>query len=342
MSRGYDAVNRLTSVKDWLGHSTSFGYDDNANLTGVTYPTTNKVAAVYSHDTANGLSKIVDSRTTGGTTAPFWSYTYTLDSLEQVGAVNDPVQPGAVQHTYARNALDQLTGDARGGTGTGSTGWGYDSAYRIATRTDSSANTGATYTADNADELTSLVTKTGATVTQNLTLSYNREGDRTGQADSISGSSAAYGYDQADRLTAYSSGATSASYAYNGDGLRMAKTAGGSTSAASWNEAESMPTLLQEGSTRYITGPGGTPIEQVDGAGNVKYYLQDHLGSVRGLVDTTGTLVDSYSYDPYGQRTAVTGSIADTPFGYAGQYTERRRASSICGRGTTTRPPGSS
>ena len=195
VSRGYDAVNRLTSVKDWLGHSTSFNYDDNANPTGVTYPTTNKVAAVYSYDTANGLSKIVDSRTTSGATAPFWSYTYTLDGLEQVGAVNDPVQPGAVQHTYARNALEQLTGDARGGTGTGSAGWGYDSAYRIATRTDSSANTGATYTADNADELTGLVTKTGATFTQNLTLSYNREGDRTGSSDSISGSSAAYGYD---------------------------------------------------------------------------------------------------------------------------------------------------
>ena len=29
----------------------------------------------------------------------------------------------------------------------------------------------------------------------------------------------------------------------------------------------------------YITGPGGTPIEQVDGAGNVKYYLVTvHLG----------------------------------------------------------------
>ena len=175
VSRGYDAVNRLTSVKDWLGHSTSFGYDDNANLTGVTYPTTNKVAAVYSHDTANGLSKIVDSRTTGGTTAPFWSYTYTLDSLEQVGAVNDPVQPGAVQHTYARNTLDQLTGDARGGTGTGSTGWGYDSAYRIATRTDSGAghrghlHAGQRRRADRPGD------QDRRAFTQNLTLSYNRD-----------------------------------------------------------------------------------------------------------------------------------------------------------------------
>ena len=78
---------------------------------------------------------------------PFWSYGYTLDGLGQVSVVNDPVQPGAVQHTYARNALDQLTGDTRGAArGTGSTGWGYDSAYHITTRTDSASGTGDTYT----------------------------------------------------------------------------------------------------------------------------------------------------------------------------------------------------
>jgi len=60
----------------------------------------------------------------------------------------------------------------------------------------------------------------------------------------------------------------------------------------------------------------------VDGAGNVRYYLADHLGSTRGLADAAGNITDSYSYDPYGQRTAVTGSLADTPFGYAGQYTD--------------------
>ena len=113
-----------------------------------------------------------------------------------------------------------------------------------------------------------------------------------------------------------------ASYGYDGDGLRAGKTVDGTATAETWDVAEGLPLLLQDGATRYIDGPGGTPIEQVDGAGNAKYYLQDHLGSARGLVDGSGTITDSYSYDPYGQRTAVTGSLADTPFGYAGQYTD--------------------
>jgi len=124
------------------------------------------------------------------------------------------------------------------------------------------------------------------------------------------------------RANAIYVGATTASYAYDGDGLRAGKTVGGTAAAETWDVAEGLPTLLQDGATRYIAGPGGTPIEQVDGAGTVRFYLQDHLGSVRGLADASGAITDSYSYDPYGQRTAVTGSTSSTPFGYAGQYTD--------------------
>ena len=60
----------------------------------------------------------------------------------------------------------------------------------------------------------------------------------------------------------------------------------------------------------------------MDGAGTVRFYLADHLGSVRGLASASGAITDSYIYDPYGQRTAVTGGAASTPFGYAGQYTD--------------------
>jgi RHS repeat-associated protein len=45
------------------------------------------------------------------------------------------------------------------------------------------------------------------------------------------------------------------------------------------------------------------------------------LGSTRGLADSTGTLVGTFSYDAYGNLTSSTGT-ATTPFGYAGQYTD--------------------
>lgn len=53
------------------------------------------------------------------------------------------------------------------------------------------------------------------------------------------------------------------------------------------------------------------------------YYAQDHLGSVRDLVDTKGKVLASYDYDPYGQptRSAASGSTR-ADYRYAGCSTD--------------------
>lgn len=49
----------------------------------------------------------------------------------------------------------------------------------------------------------------------------------------------------------------------------------------------------------YIYGPFGIDLARVDGA---TYFIsRDHLGSVRGVVDEQGTLVNCYDYAPFGQ-----------------------------------------
>ena len=51
---------------------------------------------------------------------------------------------------------------------------------------------------------------------------------------------------------------------------------------------------------KYIYGPGlDEPVLMQAGATRY-YYLFDSLGSVIGLTDATGTLVESYRYSPYG------------------------------------------
>ncbi len=49
------------------------------------------------------------------------------------------------------------------------------------------------------------------------------------------------------------------------------------------------------------------------------YYLRDHLGSIRDVVDETGAVQARYDYDPYGRRTRVAGDL-DTDFGFTGHY----------------------
>ncbi len=47
------------------------------------------------------------------------------------------------------------------------------------------------------------------------------------------------------------------------------------------------------------------------------YYLHDGLGSTMALVDSTGAVKNTYSYDPWGNSTGVTGN-APNPFRYVG------------------------
>jgi RHS repeat-associated protein len=54
-------------------------------------------------------------------------------------------------------------------------------------------------------------------------------------------------------------------------------------------------------------------------SGTNYYYTRDHLGSVREMCNSSGSIVATYSYDPYGRTTLVSGSNVAT-FQYAGYY----------------------
>jgi RHS repeat-associated protein len=228
---------------------------------------------------------------------------------------------------HACDARSRLTQDTQTGGANGPTTltWGYDAGDNLTSIGNAATNTTSTLSYDAAHELTGLSTTANGTQTHSLTYSYNANGDRTGQTDAVTSASATFGYDQADRLTSYRAGSTSASYSYNGDGLRVAKTVNGTTTSYVWDLAEGMPLLLQEttggATTKDLTGAGGLPVEQQNGAGAPQYYVQDQQGSTRALLDSTGTALSTFTYDPYGNLTSSSGT-ATTPFQYAGQYTD--------------------
>jgi RHS repeat-associated protein len=131
-----------------------------------------------------------------------------------------------------------------------------------------------------------------------------------------------YKYDQADRLTGFTNQNGSSSYIYNGDGLRMSKTVGGTKRAFVWDLADGLPLTMQDGAAKFVTGPTGLPLEQYN-SGILVYFYQDQLGSTRELLDTSGKTQASYTYDAYGNVVASTTSSGNTTsFQYAGQYTD--------------------
>ena len=52
---------------------------------------------------------------------------------------------------------------------------------------------------------------------------------------------------------------------------------------------------------------------------NKFFYTRDHLGSIREVVNNTGSVVARYDYDPYGRRTKLSGTF-DSDFGFTGHY----------------------
>jgi hypothetical protein len=85
----------------------------------------------------------------------------------------------------------------------------------------------------------------------------------------------------------------------------------------------------------YIYTAGTAPAEQVSLAtGAVTYLNTDSLGSVRGIISSSGALTATTSYDAWGNPQASGGLTAYTPFGFGSAISAR---SPWCG--ATPRPP---
>jgi RHS repeat-associated protein len=151
------------------------------------------------------------------------------------------------------------------------------------------------------------------TGTTNQTLVYDADGNLLSD-----GSGKTYTWENGV-MTAITNGTHITKFFYDGMGRRISTQEWSSGTMTNqtysiWCGSE----LCQERSSSFTVnkrffGQG----EQV--AGNNYYFTRDHLGSVREMTDSSGTVQARYDYDPYGRQTQVSGTMyAD--FGYAGMY----------------------
>jgi len=125
-------------------------------------------------------------------------------------------------------------------------------------------------------------------------------------------------YNNLDQYTA--DGSNTYGGSTNNERLTTASTtiANGITGILSTKTGTAAPTYYER------TPSGGLIAER--GAGGEFYYVTDGNGSTVALVDTTGTVQATYTYDPAGQTTTTGGpnpAIAGgNPYRYAGGYTD--------------------
>jgi RHS repeat-associated protein len=139
--------------------------------------------------------------------------------------------------------------------------------------------------------------------------------------------SATYEWDAAQRLVAITLGTNRTEFSYDGLDRRVR--------VVEWNGSVSNETrFLWCGSRiceeRDATGSNvtrrlfdlGEQIVSGPLAGKY-YYTQDHLGSIREIVNNAGGTEASYEYDPFGTRRRTTGSFSGS-FGFTGHYFHER------------------
>ena len=292
VGQSFNGEMQLDSVTDGntSANTTTFSYDRNGNLAGETFP--NGDSTTLSHDLTNEETKLAVSGVAG--VAGNVSYTRNAN-----GQVTSEVDSGSVPGggTYSYNSAGQLIS---AGTGPNNS-FSYNSSGVI---TSNGGN------AQVPNPLGQIQSATAASTTVSYT--YDQAGDRTSAVTTAATTN--YSFNAAHELTGVTQGSAPSpadTYVYNGDGLRMGKAVSGNTTLFSWNTVGGQPVVLSAGSTDYIYGPLGTPVEQVNGGtgGVAQYLVSDDIGSTRLVLNHDGSVAQALSYSPYGQVTAPSSAV---------------------------------
>jgi RHS repeat-associated protein len=345
---GYDDHDRLATKATPQG-TLSYTYDPAGNVATMQSSNANGVSVAYTYDSLNRLATVVDNRLPAGANATTYAYdpasnlatvtypnglqsTFQYDDLNRVTALNN----GKASYTYTLGP----TGSRQSATeSSGRTlNWSYDGIYRLTNETITldpmSKNGTVAYGLDPVGNRLSQTSSIPGIPTASFlydfddriqppTESYHPNGNTL-----VSGSRT-FTYDFANRLKSMTmSGSPGVTLVYDGDGNRVAKTVGATTTRYLVDDLNptSYDQVVEE------IGAGGVQrtytyglqrinqIQLVNSTWAPSFYGYDGLGSVRQLTNSTGTVTDTYDYDAWGNAVNTTGSTSNVYLYRGEQY----------------------
>jgi len=333
----YDDLDRLSVVTFQDSSTTTYTYDAGDRLTQIADSINGTITRGY-----DNFDRLTSETTPQGSI----SYTYDADGRRATMTV-----AGQSQVTYGYDNAHRLTSITQG---TSVVSISYDEADRRSTLTYPNGIV-VTYGYDNANQLTDLVYTLNSNPLGDLTYTY----DLAGQRISVGGSWARTGlpqtltsaaYDAGNRLLTWGSqafsydpngnlasdgptsyvwdarnqlstlsGATNASFQYDGTGRRRGKTINAATTNFLYDGPNFVQELLGTAPTaNLLTGLGiDETFTRTDAAG-ARNLLIDALGSTLALTDASGSVQTQYAFEPFG---GTVGSGAAS--GNSAQFTGR-------------------
>ena len=289
----YDKMDRLVRVVDRNGYATIYEYDANGNRTAVKYA--NGITTTYDYD---ALNRLISEESIDSNTNVVVKYVYELGASGERVKVTELGRE--IEYSYDqlyRLVSEKITENDE----VTEIKYTYDKVGNRLSKTENGEATDYTY-----NSLNQLVSETGITYT------YDDNGNLILKTEEYQ--TTTYTFDKQNRLIrATSQGGqevTVEEYEYDYAGNRTAKITEGEV-------------------TRYVVDTNGVlsqVLYELDGEGNLKtfytrgaelvtlereteirYYLYDGHGSVRGLTDENCQVTDTYFYDAFGNLISKTG-----------------------------------
>jgi RHS repeat-associated protein len=288
----YNKVNQMTGLTRFsdlggvnLVAETSYTYDQNQKLVQLAHKkgTTNLASYDYTYDSANRLTK-VNSSVDGATD-------YTYDFTNQLtGADNSSQTDEAYQYDANGNRINA----------------GYQTGTNNQLLTDGQ-----------------------------FTYQYDQEGNRTKRTEILTGKVTEYIWDYRNRLAgvvikdAAGGVVKSIEYTYDVDNQRIGKKIDTSASLSTGGVVTERYVIDRDQIALVFDGQGiqkarylyGTEIDQViaeESTAGVHWFLADEQGTIKDVVNNTGTVIDHITYDSFGRIVGQTSAI-DLRFAYTGR-----------------------
>jgi RHS repeat-associated protein len=336
----YDGADRLTRVADPSGRILDYAYDAGGRRIRLVDQT--GFAVNYSYDAAGRLSALTAD---GGAAIVSYAYdaagrlaradkgngtftTYGYDAAGQLLHLVNRAPDGSV-HSRFDYAYDDLGRPTSMTTLAGTTTYGYDLVGRLTAvglpggRTIQFAYdaAGNRISMTDAGTITAYTTNSLQEYTQVGSAARTYDADGNLLRETSGGQLSTFAYDDQNRLTTVVTPAGTWSYEYDALGNRIATIGNGQRTeylldptglvnvAGVYDAAGS---LL----ARYVHSNFGL-VSQLNAGGAADYYDFDSIGSTAGLTAADGSVLNSYSYLPFGETLSATENVAN-PFTYVG------------------------
>jgi RHS repeat-associated protein len=353
---GYDSLGRMTSEQEPFGMALTMGYDANNNRTLVQDSLGGTTTSVF--DALNRQTSLQFGGS--GQTTVRIDQTYTArDQVATQTRYTDLAGTNAVgtsSYLYdPEGRLTSLQQTFANGSVLASYSYSYDNADRLTSKIDNGTTT--SYSYNKNSELTQAGS---ASYSYDSTGNRTMTGYQTGPGNQLLNDGTwTYTYDNEGNLIEKSQGPSGLTWYYTYDLRNRMTTAveqsspGGTTLTAAtyvydvfdnlieqdvWTQSSGTTTVTRyayDGTNAWAQLSGTNSLEdrrlfldapnevaaRIDSSGNAVWYLADNQGSIRDLVNYSGTTVlNQITYDAYGQILSQTNVAYADPYGYTGLW----------------------